>query len=403
LRAGRVFRRCGKCRKAIAKGERACACGSKSSSWTFVVDANPVGAPRHQLSKGGFTTADEARAALTKLQSEKADGRYVEPSKLTVGAFLADWQAGKGRLRASTRTSYAGAVRRLTPIIGSVNLQELTMAMVSAAYTKIAETPTSLGKPPAVKTVHLVHLALHAALNDALKQGKVTRNVADGAHQPPRDGETPEMKVWIAPQIRDFLAFCERDDLYPLFWVAAYTGMRRGEVLGLRHGDANLDEGFLSVRQQVARRRAPQGSVWDTVPPKTPKSRRRVDIDPETVAVLRRHKAAQVEESLRLGDAYDRASDLIFARPDGHFHDPDVVTAAFEKLVRRSGLPRIRLHDLRHSHATILLMTGEPVHLVANRLGHASPMVTLQVYAHVTPGGQAAAAAAFANAIASGR
>jgi integrase len=211
------------------------------------------------------------------------------------------------------------------------------------------------------------------------------------------------MATWIAPQIRDFLTFAEGDDMHPVFWVAAYTGMRRGEVLGLRWADLSLDEGFLSVKQQVARKQAPEGSVWAIVPPKTAAGRRRVDIDPETVALLRRHKAAQVEQSLSLGEAYDREADLIFARADGHFHDPDSVSGVFEKLVRRSGLPKIRLHDLRHSHATILLMSGAPVHLVSQRLGHTSPMVTLQVYAHVTPGGEASAAAAFAAAISGGR
>ena len=252
-----------------------------------------------------------------------------------------------------------------------------------------------------VKTIHLVHLALHAALQDALDQDLVARNVADGAHQAPKAGESPEMQVWTAPQIRDFLRNCESETLHPLLWLAAYTGMRRGEVLGLRWRDVNLVEGFASVRQQISRRRTEAGDIWDAVPPKTDAGRRRVDLDPETVALLSRHRAGQTAHRLKMGPAYADA-DLVFARPDGRFLDPDSVTGMFEKLRRRSGLPRVRFHDLRHSHATILLIGGAPVHLVAQRLGHASPMVTLKVYAHVHPGGQAVAAAQFAAAIAGG-
>src|ERR1700737_2643945 len=122
MRAGRVFKRCGKCNRAIQPGQRTCSCGWKSSSWTFVVDLNAPGEPRRQMQKGGFATAQQAQAAMTKLQSDKAEGTFIEPSRQTVGAFLTTWLAGKDRLRASTRTSYANAVKRLLPIIGAVAL-----------------------------------------------------------------------------------------------------------------------------------------------------------------------------------------------------------------------------------------------------------------------------------------
>jgi integrase len=361
---------------------------------------SPGSRHRKQRQQSGFRTAAAAQKALTALLATKEAGTYVEPSKQTVGAYLDGWLTGKDRLRATTRTSYASAVRRLTPLIGNIELQALTRADVKAAYAKLAETPIRGGSLPSIKTIHLVHLALHAALEDAVEDDLITRNVADGAHQAPKAGESPEMKTWTPGQIRDFLQFCQSDELQPLFWVAAYTGMRRGEALGARWADFSADDGFLSVRQQISRER---NGEWAAIPPKTAAGRRRIDLDAETIGLLKRHRQAQAERSLELGEAYDRASDLIFARADGRFLDPDSVSGIFEKLVRRSGLPAVRLHDLRHSHATILLMNGAPVHLVSQRLGHASPMVTLKVYAHVIPGGQATAAAQFAAAVAGER
>lgn len=150
------------------------------------------------------------------------------------------------------------------------------------------------------------------------------------------------MKVWTAGQIRDFLRRSTADDLYPVFWLAAYTGMRRGEVLGLRWRDVEPDDGFLSVRQQISRVESDHGAVWAVVSmPKTSAGRRRIDLDPGTVELLKSHRAAQSKHRLQFGAAYAEG-DLVFARADGSYLDPDSVYGNFERLNRASGLPRIR-------------------------------------------------------------
>jgi hypothetical protein len=156
MRKGRVFKRCGRCNRAIPSGERTCTCGWKSASWTFIVDLSAPGEPRRQRQQGGFATVQQAQAALTKLQSDKAEGHYIEPSRQTVGEYLGEGLAGKSRLRASTRTSYASAVTRLVPIIGDVPLQALTRTNVKAAYDTLGKTLNGHGRMPAVKTIHIV-------------------------------------------------------------------------------------------------------------------------------------------------------------------------------------------------------------------------------------------------------
>jgi integrase len=400
MRQGRTFKRCTKCGARVP--ERRCQrCGAESFTWAYVVDTAAPGMAREQKTKAGFATKAKALDAMNTLQKDKENGTYLEQSKLSVAEFLTGWLAGQDRIRATTLMSYRIAVRRLVPALGAIPLSRLAKADVRAAYAKLAAAPNKRGAAPAVKTIHNYHLALHAALEAAVEEGLIQRNPADGAHQAPRDGEKPEMKVWTADEVRSFLALVADDDLYPLYRLAAYTGARRGELLGLRWRDIDLEAGFMSVRQQISRERDGDATRWAIVPSaKTASGRRRIDLDAETIGALRSHSARQAEHRLRFGEGYGTA-DLVFARPDGRFMDPDVVTAAFERQVRRSKpVPAIRFHDLRHSHATLLLIAGVPVHVVSQRLGHASPMVTLQIYAHVIPSAQRDAADRFAAVVA---
>ena len=176
--------------------------------------------------------------------------------------------------------------------------------------------------------------------------------------------------------------------------LAAMTGMRRGEVLGLRWRDVDLNSARLSVRHAVV-------SVAYTVLDSTPKSHqaRVIDLDEATVDQLRSHRERQRREREEWGDDYV-GRDLVVAKEDGEALHPDSFSQTFERLVRRAGLRRIRLHDLRHTHATLAVKAGVPVKVISERLGHESPAFTLRQYAHVMPGMQAEAAAQIAKAIA---
>jgi integrase len=199
------------------------------------------------------------------------------------------------------------------------------------------------------------------------------------------------MTVWTPAELASFLGGVEGHRYGPLVRVAAMTGLRRSEFCGLRWADIDLDAAALMVRQsvQLVDGRIVVGAV------KTARSRRRVDLDAGTVAVLRAHRRTQASERLMVGAGW-RDHDLVFTAPDGSPLNPDTITQWFDRTVRRTELPRIRLHDLRHTHATHLLAAGVNVKIVSDRLGHASVAFTLDTYGHVMPGQQASAAAAVA-------
>jgi integrase len=193
------------------------------------------------------------------------------------------------------------------------------------------------------------------------------------------------MPTWSAQQSRAFLDHVAEDRLYAAWLLYATTGMRRGEVLGLHWRDVSLDQARLSVRQALVL----VGNEPALQEPKTAKGRRSIPLPPETVAALKAHKAAQAQERLALGADYvtdDVSDDLVFRRQDGTRLHPATVSRRFEALVRQTTLPEIRLHDLRHTFATLALQESIAVKVVSEILGHASVTITYDTYSHVIPG-----------------
>ncbi len=353
-----------------------------------MVDIGPSGATRDQRSRGGFPTKAEAIAAMHGLQAAAASGSFVEPSRRTVAHYLAEWlQAVRPPLvRGGTWRGYELNVRRhLVPRLGGVPLQQLTRATVKAAYQDLALHGSPTGRPLNPKTVHNIHLTLRKALRDAVEDRLLSHNSADGAHR--LHADRPEMRTWTAEQVSAFLtAVADRDD-FALWRLAATTGMRRGELVGVRRTDIDLEAGTVQVQQQ--RVRGMSGYTYG--PPKTARGRRSIPIDSGTIAALRAHLRAQGVIRPAFGLGYQDAG-LVFARADGTPLDPDSVSGAFEQIVRRLGLPVIRLHDLRHTHATLALAAGVHPKVVQERLGHSSVTMTLDLYSHSVPGMQADAA-----------
>ncbi len=276
-------------------------------------------------------------------------------------------------------------------------LQRLTPEDLDSLYTELLANGRQAkgGGPLAPKTVRHVHVTIHAALNDALRKGSVIRNVADVA-DPPKlaKGARPKMKVWNADELRRFFELIENHPLYPAFYVKANTGMRRSEVLGLTWRVINFDNARLSVAQTVT---APDYRIVVS-DMKTAHALRTIDLDERTVAVLRSWRKQQLEQYMATGVRVDD-SGFVFAKPDGSPLHPDYMSQTFERVLKKMDLPRIRLHDLRHTHATLMLKEGVPVKVVSERLGHSSVAFTMQVYQHVLPGMQADAASRFGEAV----
>jgi integrase len=330
---------------------------------------------------------------MAELQTAKAAGTYVESSRLTLGRYLQEWLSARPGLRENTRRDYQGSItKHITPRLGDVPVQALTRLQVKGLYQSLAATGL------AEKSVHNVHIALRKALHDALEDGLVRRNVAERAHAKPKD--RPEMRTWSAGELATFLALTATEREGALYQVAAATGMRRGELLGLRWRDIDLAGGRLSVRQQLTRRR----EGWGFGPPKSAKSTRAIDLDADTIEALTQHRERQLFERRAWGSAYRSDLDLSFPRKDGAAEDPDVVGRRFVRLVRgHSELPAIGLHGLRHTHATLLLEEGVDIKTVSERLGHDSVQTTLELYAHVTPKMRANAAARFGSLLSRAR
>ena len=317
----------------------------------------------------------------------------------TLGDYLPTWAAdlaSRGEIRRSTAMSYETSVRvHLVPRLGKVQLQQLTRGDIKAAYEQLRIGGRARGARGGLsaKTVHNVHLCLHRALNDALDEGLVKSNAANGAHKLSTD--RPEMVCWSADELRRFLDLVSADERYPLWRLAASTGMRRGELLGLRWRDVDLDRARLQVSQQLAR----GGPSAAFGPPKTRAGRRNIALDPTTVEALRAQLRAQAPNRLAVGAAYRNDLDLVFTRVDGSPLDPDVVSQQFDRWVSKSGAKRITLHGLRHTHATLGLQAGVHPEVMRERLGHSSIAVTLDLYSHAIPAMQEDAAARIAAVV----
>lgn len=339
----------------------------------------------------------DAERLVTELVKQKNDGDYRAPDKITLGAYLTErWlPVQQGRLRPSTYDSYRRNIEiHVVPRIGGVPIRRLNPEDLDAFYAELLAGGRRDGEGGlGVKTVRYIHLMLRKALADAARKGTVPRNVATLADAPKLSAAPKrEMKVWEAAQLRSFLDAGRSNRLHPAFFLAAHTGMRRGEILGLRWCDVDLDARRLSVRQAVV------SVAYEVMvsPVKTATARRTIDLDERTVAELRAWRKRQSEERLALGLGRDDVG-LAFSRPEGTPTHPDFFSQTFDRLVARSGLPVIRLHDLRHAHASLLLKAGVPVKVVSERLGHANPAFTISVYQHVIPGMQAEAAATFSD------
>ncbi|MBX6378337.1 MAG: site-specific integrase [Clostridia bacterium] len=308
------------------------------------------------------------------LLADKDLGTFVEPSRQTLHDYLDEWLrvAAKPRVRERTYRDYEQLLRRyVRPALGSCRLAELSPVMIQDLYTRL----TDQGLSP--RTVRYVHSVLHNALQQAVKWRLLPQNPAKAVDLPRQKRQ--EMSALSQEEANRFLAAAEGTPHYTLFLVAITTGMRPSEYLALQWKDVDLKAGTVSVRRTLTRDKA-------FAEPKTARSRRVIRLLPSVVQALRAHRTRQVEERLAAGARYQNL-DLVFATPEGRpLDERNLVRRHFKPLLRKAGLPEtIRLYDLRHTCATLLLAGGEHPKVVSERLGHASVTLTLDTYSHVLP------------------
>jgi integrase len=363
----------------------------RGSSYSVVLDLgrDPATGERRRTWHSGYRTKREAERARIRLLAEVDRGDYVEPATITVGNFLVDsWlPAVAVRLRGNTLAMYRQNIEaHVVPRLGHTPLQRLTAPSLNAFYAELLASGRKDGKGGlSERTVRIQHVILRRALSDAVRWGLLSRNPAEYA-DPPR-GRSAEAAVWSPPQVREFLDHQAEDRLAGLWRLAAATGMRRSELVGLRWEDLDLPGATVTVRQVVV------DAAGDLLvaEPKTAASRRTLALDAGTVAVLKRHRSVQSAERLAAGPFW-RDTGRVFTMEDGRALLPAYITRVFAKRAAAAGLPLVSFHALRHSYLTMLLRAGEPLRVVSQRAGHSSPNVTLAVYSHALPGDDQAAA-----------
>jgi integrase len=372
----------------------------RGNGYSVVVelDRDPITGKRRQKWASGYRTKREAERALSEIAASVHSGTYIEPSKQTLGEFVADWLAAiEPTIRPATHYSYDRNLRLHVLRLGSVQLRRIDAGMLNGLYAELLADgkQSNGGGGLSPRSVRYIHTIVHRAFRDAVRWGRIARNPADAA-DPPRSAASvrPTMKTWTAKQLRAFLEHTADHRLQAAFVLLATTGMRRGECLGLRWSDVDLHAGRVSIMQTVI-------AVNHAVrigSPKTARARRTVFLDAGTVAALREHRQRQLAERLLIGAGFTDHG-LVFCRPDGAPLHPERFTRTFTIEAARAGLPAIRLHDLRHTWATLALSAGEHPKVVQERLGHANVSITLDVYSHVADGLHGAAASRVAGII----
>ncbi len=385
----------------MSDGRRGSVRQAANGSWYFVVDVS-VDGQRRQTRRRGFPTRRAAQSELTRTLGQLAKQQYVPPQRQTLADFLTStWlPAIESTIKPGTFGSYRRNVRLHIAgrPLGAKQLQQVAPSDLNRLYALLLAGDEA-HRALSARSVAYIATILHRAFRDAIRWQLLVRNPADSA-DPPRPSSRPEMHIWSSEQLGAFLDHVADDRLAGAWWLLATTGMRRGEVLGLRWSDVDLDEGLLRVGRTLVttdvQRTGSPGYAWGT--PKTAKGKRTVALDDDTVAALRTHRLRQAQERLALGDAYADHGLVVADAAGGPIH-PKSLSYYFVRESRRAGLPEIRLHDLRHTHATLALRAGVHPRVVQERLGHANVSITLDTYSHVDLAMQAAAAARVASLI----
>jgi len=370
------------------KGQRSKGAGSirqrADGSWELKYDLprSPEG-KRRQKTETVRGTKRQAQEALTRLMHAVNTGTHVEPARMTVGDLLLKWLADcvAGNVSGKTYERYEGAIRvHLIPALGHILLKDLRPLHIQSHYTKMRQSGRrydDAGLSPA--SIAYQHNILSAAMKQAVRWQLMPRNLAE-AVGPPRE-KHEEMTALTEAETARLLEAAEGTRLYTPMLLAVFTGLRRGELLALRWSDVDLEASRLAVRQSLEQTKAAGLRLKE---PKSSASRRVVALPSIAVEALVRHRGEQAQEKLLLGPGYtDRG--LVFAQPDGEFVKPDTFSQAYKTLIARLDVPRVRLHDLRHTAATLLMKEGVNLRMVGDRLGH-SDLATTMRYVHAMPG-----------------
>lgn len=394
MNRGHVRRRCPKPLGSTCESKRC----SHAYEWRFSHDARVVtgsaateraatAAMRVAMAKaaaGELITRREQRAAEDEARIENQRQAVEAERRIRTGAYFTGWLAHRGNIRSSTRLGYSVIIsRHVVPIIGDIPLADLTSADIRAVLERMAD-PDVDGKTRTVGTLSRVRSLLTGALKAAVRQGLVPVNVATGVEIPERaslghaSGRKP---TFTAEDLRTFLAEADKTPFGPVLRFISRTGVRRGEAVGLRWEDVDLDEGVAQIRWSLT---VTQGRA-DVNKPKTESGERFVGLDAATVALLRDLRRTHAEQALVLGgrDLYNPQG-YVFTRRDGSHLRPDSISQVTRRITTAMGRPDLHVHSLRHTRGSMFLEAGTDIKIVADQLGHSDVAFTQRTYQHVS-------------------
>jgi len=357
--------------------------------WAIVIDVrDPQTGKRKRRWHSFKGTKREAQKECARLITEMERGTYIETKRETVASFLERWiEHMKGQVSPRSHERYAELCRKnIVPLLGGLTLTKLQPTHISQAYANALASGRRDGKgglSPA--SVHYQHRVLKKALGQAVKWRLLPSSPVDSV-DPPRVERT-RMQTYDMAQTAEALALTRLTRLYVPVLLALLCGLRRGEITALRWRNVDLDAGQLAIVESTE-----QTSKATRLKETKTGRARTVALPSLVVEELRRHRIEQARELLRIGIRQDGES-FVYAREDGQPMQPRSLTHAWDQFRVRTTLPRIRFHDLRHSHATHLLASNVHPKIASERLGHAKVGITLDLYSHVLPGMQADAAA----------
>lgn len=342
--------------------------------------------------KRRYATEKEARQALAETTNRVANGTFIHASTLTVADACEKWLESKHRLKESSLRGHRINLQPVMTEIGGIPVQNLTKSDIDNLVKSLRKggLPLPHGrsrKPWSARTVNYMLSLLTAILDDQFKQGAIVRNVAAMVDRIPT--ETAEMQTLSQTEAKRLLKHVD-DDPMSHAWHLALSGLRRGEIAGLRWKDVDFKKNTITI----ANSRIAAGSTIVEGTPKSRRSKRRLPLPTPLAAALKAAKARQAEDKLSIGGAYVD-SGYVVRLPTGEPVHPNLLTFRWQKVLKSAGLKKIRLHDARHTCATLMHLQGVPIAVIAAWLGHASAAFTLSVYAHSQEDALKQAAASF--------
>jgi integrase len=344
--------------------------------WEIVLGyvTKPDGTRSRKTKSGTAKNETEAKKALTLARADKERGTLATPDRVTLTEWLAQWLEGKkATITNSSKARYAGIIKNhLIPKLGDKKLQALKPLDLRNFYNDLVE----IGLTP--KGIRSIHGVLFSALKQAVSLELIMRNVADVARPelPRQDNNAKAAKAWTATEAKTFLTVARGHHLFAMFYLMLGLGLRRGEVCGLRWSSVDLERKTLTVQDNLIT----IGSRLAISTPKTMKSRRTINLSSEMLEVLRLHQAAQAQRHLEYGVSPEQ--DWLFTTTVGTAVRPDNIRRVFKSLCEVARVRRVRLHDLRHTWASLSRRAGVPLEVVSEQLGHSRPSFTGDVYSH---------------------